>query len=92
MRSPKKLLIAGGYGEVGRLISALLARDYADRLVIAGRNARNARKAAQLAEDIGKGAGSLGLDADEPATLVANTLRCGPGCRWLWHSSWPLPV
>ncbi|MFU8770967.1 MAG: KR domain-containing protein [Anaerolineales bacterium] len=42
MRARKKILIVGGYGEVGRRISAMLATDYADRLVIAGRNARKA--------------------------------------------------
>jgi saccharopine dehydrogenase (NAD+, L-lysine forming) len=67
MKASKKILIVGGYGEVGRLISAWLAEDYGERLVIAG---RNARKAAQLADEIGKGAGSLALDADNPATLA----------------------
>jgi saccharopine dehydrogenase-like NADP-dependent oxidoreductase len=31
---------------------------------------RNIRKAAHLAEELGRGVSSLGLDADNPATLV----------------------
>jgi saccharopine dehydrogenase (NAD+, L-lysine forming) len=71
VRARKKVLIVGGYGEVGRRISALLATDYAERLVIAG---RNARMAARLAEELGGGTGWLALDAND-TNMIGKALK-----------------
>lgn len=48
----KKILIVGGYGAVGRIISKHLAAYYPDKVIVAG---RNPEKAAQLSRQLGHG-------------------------------------
>ncbi len=42
----KKVLIAGGYGTVGRMVAAQLARELPDRIIVAGRRSEHAESAA----------------------------------------------
>ncbi|HKU38126.1 MAG TPA: saccharopine dehydrogenase NADP-binding domain-containing protein [Polyangiales bacterium] len=60
------ILLVGGYGVVGRRIAALLAPDFPDRLVIAGRNLSNAEA---LCTTLGHGARARALDVRDEATL-----------------------
>ena len=49
-----KIMLVGGYGQVGKLVARQLAPHYPNRLIIAGRRMEQARKAA---EESGHGAG-----------------------------------
>jgi saccharopine dehydrogenase (NAD+, L-lysine-forming) len=64
----QSILIVGGYGVVGRRITAELAPDYPDRLVVAG---RNLARADQLATDIGHGARGRQVDIAVPSSIAA---------------------
>lgn len=82
------VLIAGGYGVVGKRISAELAPDYSGRIVIAGRNLARAEDAAAA---IGYGARGRQLDITDPASIsaapngVAVAVSCDqPGRKLLW--------
>ena len=59
---PERILIAGGYGTVGRRIAALLALDYGPRLVVGGRNMEPAQ---QLARSLGHGVGAVRIDVND---------------------------
>jgi saccharopine dehydrogenase (NAD+, L-lysine-forming) len=83
------ILIAGGYGVVGKRIAAELAPDFPGRIVIAGRNLARAEEAAAA---IGHGAGGRQLDITDPASIsdalngVAVAVSCidQPGRKLLW--------
>src|SRR5512143_282472 len=62
------ILIAGGYGVVGRRIATQLAPDYADRIIIAGRSLEQAKTAARA---IGHGARGRELDVNVPSSIAA---------------------
>jgi saccharopine dehydrogenase (NAD+, L-lysine-forming) len=62
------ILIAGGYGTVGRRVAADLAPDYPGRVVVAG---RSAEKAAQLAVALGKGTRGRQIDVGDPDSVEA---------------------
>lgn len=62
------ILVAGGYGVVGSRISAKLARDYPDRVVVAGRSEARANAAAAA---IGHGVRGRRLDVTEPSEFAA---------------------
>jgi saccharopine dehydrogenase-like NADP-dependent oxidoreductase len=55
----EKILIIGGYGQVGRQIAEQLASRFPNSIVVAGRDARRAAKAA---DEIGFGTNSLRID------------------------------
>lgn len=59
------IVIVGGYGEVGRMISARLSKLFPDRVVVAG---RDARKASEVAREIGHGATGCILDVTVATT------------------------
>lgn len=61
-----KILIVGGYGQVGQGIAARLAPQFPERVVVAGRNAAKARTAAA---QIGHGAEGRALDLYAPDGL-----------------------
>jgi saccharopine dehydrogenase-like NADP-dependent oxidoreductase len=61
------ILVAGGYGQVGRRIAARLARRFPDRVVVAG---RDERQASLLASDLGHGARSLRLDVEDGRSVA----------------------
>lgn len=66
MTTQNGILIAGGYGVVGRQVAALIRQRYPDlRLIIAG---RNLEKAAALAHELGH-ASNLQLDVEQPNPL-----------------------
>ncbi|AFY37825.1 Saccharopine dehydrogenase [[Leptolyngbya] sp. PCC 7376] len=66
------ILIAGGYGVVGRQIATLIRDHHPDLpLVIAG---RNLKKAEALAQELGNASG-LQLDVEQPKPLQENTPR-----------------
>lgn len=56
----------GGYGVVGRRIAARLAREFPDRVVVAG---RDEQRAAALCRELGHGARSRRIDVDDVATV-----------------------
>lgn len=62
------ILIAGGYGTVGRHVAADLAPEYPGRLVVAG---RSAGKAAHLAAELGHGVRGRRIDVGEPESVEA---------------------
>jgi saccharopine dehydrogenase-like NADP-dependent oxidoreductase len=66
--SKRDILIAGGYGVVGRRIAAELGPDYPGRLVIAGRHQASADEAAAA---IGHGARGRSIDVTEPSSIAA---------------------
>jgi saccharopine dehydrogenase (NAD+, L-lysine forming) len=66
--SSQAVLIAGGYGVVGRRIAADLAADYPDRVVIAGRNPEHANATAAA---IGHGVRGRPLDISVPSSIAA---------------------
>jgi saccharopine dehydrogenase-like NADP-dependent oxidoreductase len=74
-----QILVAGGYGEVGRPLAAQLARAFPQRVVVAGRSLERARQAAQA---LGHGAGALALDVNDAASVeraltgVATVVAC----------------
>jgi saccharopine dehydrogenase-like NADP-dependent oxidoreductase len=66
--SAEGILIAGGYGVVGRRIAAELAPDYPDRVILAGRNLDRANAAAAA---IGYGTCGREIDVTVPSSIVA---------------------
>ena len=66
--SSKKILIVGGYGVVGRRITAQFAAEYPGCLVIGG---RNAERADELAKSIGQGIRGRRIDITAPATIAS---------------------
>jgi saccharopine dehydrogenase (NAD+, L-lysine forming) len=62
------ILIAGGYGLVGRLIAAELAPQYQDQVIVAG---RNLRRALETAAEIGHGARGREIDVTQPLSIAA---------------------
>jgi saccharopine dehydrogenase-like NADP-dependent oxidoreductase len=62
------ILIAGGYGVVGRRIAAELAPDYRDRVIVAGRNLDRAKTTALA---IGHGARGREIDVNVPSSIAA---------------------
>jgi saccharopine dehydrogenase (NAD+, L-lysine forming) len=62
------ILITGGYGTVGRRVTADLAPDYPDRVVVAG---RSAEKAARLAAELGHGVRGSRVDVGDPRSVEA---------------------
>jgi len=66
-RKDADILIAGGYGVVGRRIAALLAPIFPGRVVIAG---RDEHKAAALCREIGEGSRARGIDVDDLASIA----------------------
>lgn len=83
------ILIAGGYGVVGKRIAAELAPDYPGRIVIAGRNLERAEEAAGT---VGHGTRGRRIDITDPASIsdaligVAVAVSCidQPGRMLLW--------
>lgn len=67
MPSPTDILVAGGYGVVGRRISAQLAPRFPGRVVIAG---RDQRRAEALCHALGHGARARRIDVDDLASLA----------------------
>lgn len=64
-----KIMLVGGYGEVGKLAGRLLARRYPNRVIIAGRREQQAWKAAEGAGH-GTEARRLDLDSEIPAEAL----------------------
>jgi saccharopine dehydrogenase-like NADP-dependent oxidoreductase len=62
------ILIAGGYGTVGRRVAADLALEYPGRVVVAG---RSTEKATQLAAEIGYGVRGRQVDVGDPESAEA---------------------
>lgn len=62
------ILIAGGYGTVGRRVAADLASEYSGRVVVAG---RSAEKAARLAGELGHGVRGRRVDVGDLGSLEA---------------------
>lgn len=62
------ILVAGGYGVVGGRIAAVLAPDYPNRVVVAGRNHERANATAAA---IGHGVRGRVLDVTEPSSIAA---------------------
>jgi saccharopine dehydrogenase (NAD+, L-lysine-forming) len=60
------VLIAGGYGEVGRRLATRLARVYPGRVIVAGRSLERARQAAGC---VGFGARGVAMDVNERASV-----------------------
>lgn len=61
------ILIAGGYGLVGRLIAADLAADYPGQVIVAGRNLARAQA---TATSIGHGARGREIDVTVPSSIA----------------------
>ena len=66
--SAQGILIAGGYGVVGRRIAAELAPDYPDQVILAGRNLDRAKATAAA---IGYGARGREVDVTVPSSIAA---------------------
>jgi saccharopine dehydrogenase-like NADP-dependent oxidoreductase len=66
--SGRAIVIAGGYGVVGRRIAADLAPDYPGRVVVAG---RNLQRADEMAAAIGHGVSGRVIDVTVPSTIEA---------------------
>jgi saccharopine dehydrogenase (NAD+, L-lysine forming) len=89
--APSNVLIAGGYGVVGRRIAKLLAADYPESVILAGRNIERARVTASA---IGPGVRYRAIDVTDPSTItraledVAVVISCvdQPG-RKLLHAA-----
>lgn len=60
------VLIAGGYGEVGRRIAAQVARRYPDRVIVAGRSLERAREGVKA---LGGRARALAVDVNDAASI-----------------------
>lgn len=63
--TPEKIAIIGGYGNVGRVLSKMLAEELPGAVVIAG---RNGPKADALAKEIANGATGLQIDVTQPGS------------------------
>lgn len=68
MGSGSDILVAGGYGVVGRRIAAHLAPEFPGRVVIAG---RDEAKAAALCRELGEGTQARRVDVNDPASVGA---------------------
>lgn len=87
--SDQAILIAGGYGVVGRRIAGELAPDYPGRIIVAGRSLAHANEAAAA---IGHGVRGRQLDVTEQASIaealqgVVVVISCidQPGRKLLW--------
>lgn len=87
--SDQGILIAGGYGVVGKRIAARLAADFPGRIVVAGRDLARANQAAAA---IGHGARGRRIDIADPASIsdalngVAVAVGCidQPGRKLMW--------
>lgn len=66
--SAQGILIAGGYGVVGRRIAAELAPDYRDQVILAGRNLDRAKATAAT---IGHGTRGREVDVTVPSSIAA---------------------
>jgi len=66
--SGQAILVAGGYGVVGRRIAADLAPDYPGRVIVAG---RNPERATATAAAIGHGVRGRALDVTVPSSIAA---------------------
>jgi saccharopine dehydrogenase (NAD+, L-lysine-forming) len=66
--SAQGILIAGGYGVVGRRIAAELAPDYPDQVIVAGRNLDRAKTTARA---IGHGVRGREVDVNVPSSIAA---------------------
>lgn len=66
--SGSHILITGGYGQVGKRITAELAPAYPGRVIVAG---RDVRKAEALAAELGNGVRPERLDIQNPAVVEA---------------------
>jgi len=66
--SAQAILIAGGYGVVGRRIAVELAPDYRDQVIVAGRNLDRAKITAAA---IGHGARGREVDVNVPSSIAA---------------------
>ena len=83
------ILIAGGYGVVGKRIAAELASDYPGRIVLAGRNLERANEAAGT---VGHGTRGRKIDITDPVSIsealggVAVAVSCidQPDRKLLW--------
>ena len=64
----RDILIAGGYGAVGRYLSAELARRYPDAVIVTG---RDLRKAEACVREIGYGARPMALDVSDHDAVCA---------------------
>jgi len=64
--SPPDILIVGGYGVVGRRVAARLAPRFPDRVVIAG---RNERQAVELCRELGHGTRARRMDVADAGAL-----------------------
>jgi len=83
------ILVAGGYGVVGRRIATELGPDYPNRVIISGRNLAKAEQAAAI---IGRGVRGRAIDITVPSSIaaaleqVAVVISCidQPGRTLLW--------
>jgi saccharopine dehydrogenase-like NADP-dependent oxidoreductase len=64
----ERILIAGGYGEVGGRIARDLAANHAGRVIVAG---RNLERAAELAAELGAGTQARRIDVHDPSSFAA---------------------
>jgi saccharopine dehydrogenase (NAD+, L-lysine forming) len=60
----KTILVLGGYGAVGSAVCEELARTFAGRIIVAGRNLKQARR---LAQQLGRRVEAVQVDAAQPA-------------------------
>jgi len=67
-----KHLVVGGYGSVGRIISAVLANEFPDRVIAAGRDIRKAEK---LYQETGGKVLPLALDIFDPDVNIETVLE-----------------
>ncbi len=89
MLSPPDILIVGGYGVVGRRIAAQLAPRFPGRVLIAGRDERQAEA---LCRELGQGTRVRRMDVEDAASIepaldgvgtvnVHKLKQLPPGCR-----------
>ena len=74
MHNPSGILIAGGYGVVGRRIAALLASRFPERVLIAGRDERQAES---LCRELGHGTRARRIDVEDAASIALALLGVG---------------
>ena len=70
MAEPSGILVAGGYGVVGRRIAAILAASFPGQVIVAG---RDEQKAVALCAEFGAGTRGRRMDVEDPVS-VASTL------------------
>ncbi|MCG3174811.1 MAG: hypothetical protein GMKNLPBB_03100 [Myxococcota bacterium] len=66
MSEGRDILVAGGYGVVGRRIASRLAPEFPGRVVIAG---RDERKALAFSNELGNGSRARRIDVDDSASV-----------------------